>query len=169
MSEQLKQFQTITPVTPVKNYFRHISGHITVSEPEDLGAARQFNEAMAVLLKGCRFQEKRALVKMVNAMRELYLNNEWRVAADVINDYFTYRRTVRAYTHYCKRLAENQKMRLEEQKKQLENEVRKMGVEPEELEVRISELDAAIQAYTARLEGLIPAEFKAAELRAAGL
>jgi len=169
MSEQLKQFQAITPVTPIKNYFRHISGHITVDEPEDLGPAREFNEAMAVLLKGCRFREKRALVKMVNAMRELYLNNEWRVGVDVVNDYFTYRRTVRAYTHYCKRLAENQKRRLEEQKKQLENEVRKMGVEPEELELRISELDAAIQVYTARLEELVPAEFIPAELRAAGL
>ncbi len=162
MSEQLKQFQTITPVTPVKNYFRHISGQVAVSEPEDIGPARQFNEAMAVLLKGCSFREKRALVKLVNATRELYCNHEWQVVTDVINDYFWYVRTLKSYTLYCRKVAENQLERAKEQRVQLENEVRKMGVEPEKLELRISELEAEIQAYTARLERLIPAELRTA-------
>lgn len=57
--------------------------------------------------------------------------------------------------------AEATKESLEKQRDAIVEEIRSMGFEPENLDATIAELDAAIQADLAKLEQLIPAEYRA--------
>ncbi|OPY58479.1 MAG: hypothetical protein A4E55_00885 [Pelotomaculum sp. PtaU1.Bin035] len=74
MSELLKQYEE---KNHVKNYFRHINGCLDVNDPADIKPALEFNLAVAQLLKNSRWQEKKALVRLINAMEHLYTNYGW--------------------------------------------------------------------------------------------
>ncbi|OPY60116.1 MAG: hypothetical protein A4E56_02897 [Pelotomaculum sp. PtaU1.Bin065] len=66
-----------TGYTDHKNYWRHVSDCLNINDPEDVEPARLFNESVSVLLKGCRWQEKKALVRLIDAVRNLYINHGW--------------------------------------------------------------------------------------------
>jgi len=57
--------------------------------------------------------------------------------------------------------AETTKESLEKQRDGVLEEIRALGVDPEKLDDTISELDTQIQADLAKLEALIPAEYRA--------
>jgi len=57
--------------------------------------------------------------------------------------------------------AEATKESLEKQRDAIVEEIKSMGFEPENLDATIAELDTQIQADLARLEELIPAEYRA--------
>ncbi|OPY58954.1 MAG: hypothetical protein A4E55_00561 [Pelotomaculum sp. PtaU1.Bin035] len=64
-------------VNHVKDYWHHISDSLTIDDPKDVELVREFNEAVSVLLKGCRKPERQALIRLIRAMRRLYTNNAW--------------------------------------------------------------------------------------------
>lgn len=56
--------------------------------------------------------------------------------------------------------AETTKEQLEKQREEIIAEIRALGVEPDKLDATIADLDRQIQADLARLQELIPAEYR---------
>lgn len=84
--------------------------------------------------------------------------------SDTTNDYATRledsRKAIdKARTDRAK--AEATKEQLEKQQETITAEIRALGVEPEQLDQTITELEAGIGADLDKLDGLIPAEYRA--------